>query len=214
MYVPWFLPSSPALLLLSWAVRLHICFFLLHMQNIAATTRTAKNRPLSILGTIIAGSPTWWLVGWGVDVVSLVRAGEWVVVGRCVKDVPWVVTVAVELGPQCLSSLALQCLPEAFKPCLIHSCCSSSFPSKQQYEHCWQVCRAFLAKKYPFVHVPLQILFEFLVQGAVTISSFAHCWQPWHGAESYSSENVSLGQRLQPISGGYVSDWPHTGYNP
>lgn len=114
--------------------------------------------------------------------VSSVRAGECVVVGRCVKDVPWVVTfsvelgrVAVELGPHCLSCLALQCLPEAFKPCLIHSGCSSSFPSKQQYEHCWQVCRAFLAKKYPFVQVPLQILSEFLVQGAVTISSFAHC---------------------------------------
>ena len=112
-----------------------------------------------------------------VDVDSLAKVDECVIDSRCVAAARRVVTVAVlELGggPHCLSNLALQCLPVAFKPCLIHSGCSSSFPSKQQYEHCLQISRT-LAKKYPFLQVPLQILSEDMVQGEVTISSFAHC---------------------------------------
>lgn len=155
------------------------------------------------------------LVEWDGDDVSLSEVGDCVKDGRCV----WVVTAAAVLElrrrTQCLSSLALQCLPVAFKPCLIHSSCSSSFPSKQQYEHCWQICGTFLEKKYPFSQVPLQIRLENLVHWAATISSTTHCWQLWQGAESSSPENVSLGQGLQPILlGGCVIVCPHTGCNP
>ena len=52
------------------------------------------------------------------------------------------------LGAHFLLFCWLQCWFVAFKPCITHSSCITSFPSKQQYEHCWQLwmCRAFLTK--------------------------------------------------------------------
>ena len=56
----------------------------------------------------------------------------------------------------------------------MHSGCGSSFPSKQQYEHCWQLCET-LAKKYPFLQVLLQIVSDTLVQLEDAISWPVHC---------------------------------------
>ena len=60
--------------------------------------------------------------------------------GRFVAD--------VGLGTHFLSPRWPQCWFVAFKPCVTHSSCITSFPSKQQYEHCWQLWmyRDFLTK--------------------------------------------------------------------
>lgn len=119
-----------------------------------------------------------------------------------------------EPGLQSLSGLRRQCCLEA-KPWFTHSDISSSFPSKQQCEHFLQLCvESFLEKKYPASQVPLQIVFDWLVQTAVTISCSAHLWQLWQAAEFSSSENSPAGQSLQSGLGGSGMRLPQGGYNP
>ena len=182
--------------------------FLLILQHKNPTISTAKaNIKANTPNTIVL---VFWelplVVSWGtillVAVISVTIAGK-------------VVLVVGGTGAHVLSNRMLQYWPVALNPCLIHSGCGSSFLSKQQYEHCWQLWET-SAKKYPLAHVLLQLVSDTLVQLADTISWGAHCWQFLQEDESSSAENVPKGHFLQDMSDTFscVSFVPHRGYNP
>ena len=182
--------------------------FLLILQHKNPTISTAKanikaNKPNTI---VIVFWELPLLVSRGtillVAVISVTIAGK-------------VVLVVGGTGVHVLSNRMLQYWPVALNPCLIHSGCGSSFLSKQQYEHCWQLWET-STKKYPLAHVLLQLVSDTLVQLADTISWGAHCWQFLQEDESGSAENVPEGHFSQDILSisSLVNCFPHGGCNP
>ena len=179
--------------------------FLLILQHKNPTISTAK-------ANIKANTPnTIVLVFWELPLV--VSWGTILLVAVISVTVGKVVLVVGGTGVHVLSNRMLQYWPVALNPCLIHSGCGSSFLSKQQYEHCWQLWET-STKKYPLSHVLLQLVSDTLVQLADAISWGAHCWQFLQEDESNSAENLPEGHSSQNILDFFVSCVPHGGYNP
>ena len=203
--------SPPSAVSLSLIPLTPLCLFLLILQHknpkIGAVTNIEASTPSTIVVVfrvllLVVSPVTFPLVAGGADL-------SW----YCVTVVEKVVLVVGCTGVQVLSNRVPQYWPVALNPCLIHSGCGSSFWSKQQYEHCWQLWET-STKKYPLSHVLLQLVSDTLVQLADAISWGAHCWQFLQEDESNSAENLPEGHSSQNILDFFVSCVPHGGYNP